>query len=118
MSETHQRMREAREASGITRAEMAEILNRTERTVARIENNEVPLTLDLVKLYANVTKANFEHLVLGKDPLFNALVEIRKVREEMVQYIQNTLLILDDRLLQLERIYIERYGSEREDYSE
>lgn len=115
--ETAKRLKTARQAARISRRAFGKKIERTERTVARIEAGEVSITIEMVDLYSSIANVSREHLLLGKEPLTQALEEIRAVRKEMNDFIIGANTTLTARLTTLERAFIAEWGAPYENYT-
>lgn len=112
----HKRIKQARIKSGITQMEICRKLKISRSALARIEAGFRSPTIHQLEQISEITGINFEHLVLGHEPLQQALDQIDHIQAIHNVLSQHATNALNTQIKEMRDSYIDRYGFPDQDY--
>lgn len=115
-SELHLRIKQAREGASLSQFDLCRILKVSRPVLSRIESGQKSPTIEQVEIIARATGINFEHLVLGTQPLQAALDQIDEMKKSYNFHAARIDKTLNAQLDDMRDSYIDRYGHPDQDY--
>lgn len=103
-------MKSAREKASVSKSEVARRLNRSPRSISRIEAGEIEITLRMVQEYSEATGVYFGTLAHGVEPIQFILSELDNLRKESSSLLKYISKLIENRLNQEEKKYRDQFS--------